>query len=154
MAANLVKPPGQPIIITSPSNPRWLQMAQQQSMAPLPPPTPKITVLDMLLGSGLSLLTGALLGVADSELKDGLDVNNVALDGVLAGFLLPSAVMFNSPISASVGNSCLTVYGMRKTRTLLAGLKEKAHAMRESSTEESKEEEKKEDPITAASEQL
>jgi hypothetical protein len=74
--------------------------------------------------SSESLLTGAVLGALNVELKNGLDVHGVPVDGV-AGVILTaaSAVAGDSefgPDARNIGTQCLGIWSFRQTTDLLA----------------------------------
>lgn len=74
-----------------------------------------------LLGAGG---TGAILGVLQSELKNGLDYGGkVPIDGLFALIATVGGVAYNSPGSLRAGQNAAAIYSFRKTAGLLTMLR-------------------------------
>jgi hypothetical protein len=104
----------------------WITSAkptQVQAVAlPTIPATDKITVLDALTQSLTATATGVALGIAHSELRNGLDVHKKPID--LAGSVVFTLAGYfgKSRTLMTMGNVCEGVYTFRKTIELLGQL--------------------------------
>ena len=84
------------------------------------------TVLAMLVESTVAGSTGALLGIAQAELKDGLDYNQKYPIDLTLGLIAKGAgKIYSSSISREVGNVAIGIYSYRKVEALLTALKPK-----------------------------
>jgi hypothetical protein len=103
--------------------PAW--MRQLMTYSQQPNYRPAATVRQMVQSSVEAVLTGAVLGAAESELKDGLDWNKVPLDLVLFSIAAAGGTIYGSEASQRVADRSLTVYSYRKTKELLNSLRTK-----------------------------
>ncbi|MDX1371012.1 MAG: hypothetical protein R3321_00990 [Nitrososphaeraceae archaeon] len=112
---------------------------------------PKISITDILVRDSISSLTGLILGAANAELKDGLDINNKPFDvgvGGLAGLI---AWLTNSQVALTVSQSSFAIYSFRKTDRLLTLIKERAMSSKPADIDS---EVSGEDPVESAGENL
>lgn len=84
------------------------------------------TVLGMLVEGTVAGTTGALLGIAQAELKDGLDYNRkYPIDLTLGVIAKGAGKIYSSSISREVGNVAIGIYSYRNVEKLLTALKPK-----------------------------
>ena len=82
------------------------------------------TLLGTMLSTSISGVVGGTLGLADAELKDGLDYNKkYPLDLILFGFSAATGLIFKSVVSLKVADTAFGVYSFRTVNRLMKSLK-------------------------------
>lgn len=93
------------------------------SLSPAKPATMAKGAIGAIRQSGEAILVGALLALANVELKDGLDVYGAPADGVAAVMLNIGATLWAhsdlAPDARNIASSCFTVWSYRETTNLL-----------------------------------
>jgi hypothetical protein len=93
------------------------------AMSPARPGTMAKGAIGAIRQSGEAVLVGALLALANVELKDGLDVYGAPADGVAAVMLNIGATLWAhselAPDARNIASSCFTVWSFRETTNLL-----------------------------------
>lgn len=107
--------------VSQPQQANWMR----QLMAYAQPGYAVVTPGQMIQSTVEAALTGAILGAADSELKDGLDWNKIPLDLALFAVNAIGGTFYGSPSAQRIADRSMTVYSYRKTKELLGALRTK-----------------------------
>ena len=81
----------------------------------------QVKATDQVLSSIQAVLVGSALGLVDAY-NDGLDVKGVPVDLTAASVLSIAAVLYDSRATARAADSCNTIYGFRKVKSVLGML--------------------------------
>lgn len=95
----------------------------QELTSPIGPTDPLPSRGNLLVQLGQSSLVGGGLGLLHSELKEGLDVNGIPIDLVLATLSGIGGIIYRSEGSTEIAKQALTVYSFRTTNDLLTAIK-------------------------------
>lgn len=105
------------VTILQPEKPKsWIRSIQGMYESPA---EERITAAEQVLATIQATLTGGLLGLVDAY-NDGLDVKGIPVDLVGGSVLGVAAVLYDSRATARAADSCNTVYGFRKVKSVIA----------------------------------
>lgn len=113
-------------VVTSNLQPREKSRVIQLLEQAMPKDRQPQTVLGMLVETSVAGTVGGVLGLLQSELKDGLDYNRkYPLDLALGVVSKVGGKVYSSSISREVGSVAIGIYSYRKVEALLTLLKPK-----------------------------
>lgn len=78
----------------------------------------QVTATEQVLSSIQAVLAGGVLGLVDAY-NDGLDVKGIPVDATAGAVLGIAAVAYDSRATARLADSCNTIYGFRKVKSVI-----------------------------------